>query len=59
MTYFITWEPSMRRLRFIKAPSGYNVPAIRRSLSLPTAATQVWKVSEQKYFYAKEILKNV
>lgn len=56
MTHFIIWEPSARRLLFIKVPHPVTVKQLRRLLNLPTAA-QIFPMNQQKYNYLKEVLK--
>lgn len=57
MTYFIVYEPALRRLRFVKTDRCATVWALRKKLRLPVNSAQIFKLTEQKYNYAKEILK--
>ena len=57
MTHFIIWEPSARRLLFIKVPYPVTVKQLRRLLNLPTAIAQIFPMNQQKYNYLKEVLR--
>lgn len=59
MTYFIIWEPLACRLRFVKTDCCSTVWALRKKLRLPIDGAQIFKLTEQKYNYAKEIISDV
>ena len=59
MTFFIIWEPSMRRLRLVKTDREITVKTLRKMLMIPPSIGQIWNVSELKYNYIKEILQDV
>ena len=57
MTHFIIWEPSIKRLRFVRTPHPVTVKQLRRLLNLSTAIAQIFPMNQQKYNYLKEVLK--
>lgn len=59
MTFFVVWEPSIRRLRLVKTGVPQPVKQLREILRLPPSIGQIFSVSGQKYNYIKEILQDV
>lgn len=55
--YFIIYYPADRKLQFVRTPHPVTVKQLRRLLNLPSAAAQIFPMSQQKYNYLKEVLK--